>query len=46
MQKPLYRRASDAEQVRGVVTYYTCDRCNLGTFHQTEEQRTVCHSKG
>ena len=40
------RRASDAEQVRGVVTYYTCDRCNFGTFHQTEEQRTVCHSKG
>ena len=40
------RRASDAEQVRGVVTYYTCDRCNFGTFHQTEEQRTVCRSKG
>ena len=40
------RRASDAEQVRGVVTYYTCGRCNFGTFHQTEEQRTVCHSKG
>lgn len=40
------RRASDAEQVRGVVTYYTCGRCNFGTFHQTEEQRTACHSKG
>lgn len=40
------RRARDAEQVRGVVTYYTCDRCNFGTFDSSEEHRTVCRSNG
>ena len=40
------RRAYDSEQYRPITKYYTCNSCDYGYFTQSQQTRTVCHSKG